>query len=101
MDFRCYNPVKFKGREPYLPGQVISAQFLFVYNHSSMVKTITCLKMKDKCGPNNIKGRGGNRNPLNFDGRHDRIGTNTLDRGNLPEIITNIYHCIVTYKNIY
>jgi hypothetical protein len=38
-----------------------------------MMKTIKCLEMKDKCGPNNTKGRGGNRNPLNFDGWHDRI----------------------------
>jgi len=29
--------------------------------------------MKDKYGPNNTKGRGGNRNPLDFDGWHDRI----------------------------
>jgi len=66
-----------------------------------MMKTIKCLKIKDKCGPNNEKGLGGNRNPLNVDGKYDRMGINTLDRVNLPEIIANIYHCIVTYKNIY
>jgi hypothetical protein len=42
-------------------------------NHSSMVKTITCLEIKDNRGPNNTKGRGGNRNPLSSDDGHDRI----------------------------
>ena len=71
------------------------------FNKSVMLPQYSILEMKGIYIPNKTKGCGENRNPLNFGGRHDRIGTNTLDRGNLPENITNIYHCIVTYKNIY
>lgn len=57
--------------------------------------------MEGKYSPNITKGRDGNRNPLNFDVRHDRIWINNLKYVNLPEIVTNIYYYIVTYKNIY